>query len=372
MRVGRPTTPIELSDDERAELRSLARRKKIAADLSIRCRIVLMAADGARNTAIADAVGVSGQTVGKWRKRFADGGVAGLFDEPRPGAPRQHGDDKIEQLIATTLERTPPHATHWSTRMLAVHCGVSQSTVSRVWRAFRLQPHRHESFKLSKDPLFIEKVRDVVGLYLNPPDKALVLCVDEKSQVQALNRTQPLIPMRPGQAERGTHDYERHGTTTLFAALDTATGQVIGQCHRRHRSSEFQRFLNKIDKETPADLDVHLVLDNYATHKTPAIQRWLKRHPRFHLHFTPTSSSWLNQVERWFGHLTQRLLKRGVHLSVRQLEQDLQAYIGAHNQEAKPFAWVKSADDILESVARFCGYLQAEQGIIQRTYDSRH
>jgi len=364
MVMGRPTTPIDLDSDERDELESLWRKKKIASDLKTRARIILLANKGMKNSDIATEVGTSAQTVGKWRRRFAANGAAGLYDERRPGAPRQYGDDRIEEVIATTLEQTPKAATHWSTRSLAKHLGMSRETVGRVWRAFNLQPHRHETFKLSKDPLFIEKVRDVVGLYLNPPDRALVLCVDEKSQIQALNRTQPLIPMRPGQAERGTHDYERHGTSTLFAALDIASGKVIADCFQRHRAQEFQRFLNQINREVPPELDVHLVLDNYATHKTPSIQRWLKRHKRFTLHFVPTSSSWLNQVERWFGLLTQRLLKRGVHMSVAALEQDIMNYVEANNEEAKPFVWTKSADEILDSITRYCSRLQQEQGLL--------
>lgn len=364
MVMGRPTPSIHLTADERSELESLCRKKKIASDLKTRGRIVLLADDGWKNIEIAADVLVSVQTVGKWRRRYASNGIAGLYDEQRPGTPRQYGDDKIEEVIAVTLEQTPKDATHWSTRSLASHLGMSRETVGRVWRAFNLQPHRHETFKLSKDPLFIEKVRDVVGLYLNPPDRALVLCVDEKSQIQALNRTQPLIPMRPGQAERGTHDYERHGTSTLFAALDIASGKVIADCFQRHRAEEFQKFLNQINREVPAELDVHLVLDNYATHKTPAIQRWLKRNKRFTLHFVPTSSSWLNQVERWFGLLTQRLLKRGVHMSVSDLEKDIMAYVETNNESAKPFVWTKSSDDILASIARFCSHLQREQGLI--------
>jgi transposase len=362
--MGRPTTPIKLTSDERGELGELYRKKKIAADLKVRAQIILLANAGRNNTDIANQVGTSVQTVGKWRRRYAANGIAGLYDERRPGAPRRYGDDHIEEVIAVTLEQTPENATHWSTRSLANHLGMSRETIGRVWRAFNLQPHRHETFKLSKDPLFIEKVRDVVGLYLNPPDRALVLCVDEKSQIQALNRTQPLIPMRPGQAERGTHDYERHGTSTLFAALDIASGKVIADCFQRHRTEEFQKFLNQINREVPAELDVHLVLDNYATHKTPSIQRWLKRNTRFTLHFVPTSSSWLNQVERWFGLLTQRLLKRGVHMSVAQLERDIMNYVENNNDNAKPFVWTKSADQILESIARFCSRLRQEQGLL--------
>jgi transposase len=360
--VGRPSIAIHLSDSEQSELKKLSTQRKIAADLQTRAQIVLLAAQGMSNVAISKEVRLGAQTVGKWRKRFAADGTSGLYDEQRPGAPRKHGDDVIEAVIAKTLQEKPKGASHWSTRLLAANCELSKSTIARVWQAFRLQPHRQTTFKLSADPLFIEKVRDVVGIYLNPPDKAMVLCVDEKSQIQALNRTQPIIPMTPGQVEQGTHDYERHGTTTLFAALDIATGKVVGQCHQRHRAEEFKKFLNKIKRETPKDLDIHLVMDNYATHKTPMIQKWLKRNERFHFHFVPTSSSWLNQVERWFGILTQRLLKRSVHFSVAELEKDLRSFIDVNNENPKPFVWMKTADEILESIARFCCHLQAEQG----------
>jgi transposase len=301
-------------------------------------------------------------TVGKWRGRFIARRLDGLLDEPRPGAPRQITDAQVERVITLTLESTPWNATHWSTRLMAQRCGMSQSAVSRIWRAFALQPHRSETFKLSRDPLFIEKVRDIVGLYLDPPERALVLCVDEKAQIQALDRTQPLLPLRPGQIERRTHDYERHGTTSLFAALEMASGKVIGECHRRHRSVEFRRFLDTVDAATPAELDVHLVLDNYGTHKTSLIQRWLLRHPRYHLHFTPTGSSWINLVERWFATLTERQLRRGVHRSTRELEGALRHYLETYNQDPRPFVWTKTADEILATVARFC----------KRTSDSGH
>jgi transposase len=302
------------------------------------------------------------QTVGKWRSRFMARRLEGLLDEPRPGAPREISDAAVERVLTLTLESTPRDATHWSTRLMARRCGMSQSAVSRIWRAFALQPHRSETFKLSRDPLFVEKVRDIVGLYLNPPDRALVLCVDEKAQIQALNRTQPLLPMRPGQVERRTHDYQRHGTTSLFAALNVATGKVIGECHRRHRSVEFRKFLETVDAAVPQSMDVHLILDNYGTHKTLTIRRWLVRHPRYHVHFTPTSASWINLVERWFATLTERQLRRGVHRSTAELEAALRRYLAAHNQLAKPFVWTKTADAILESVARFC----------KRIYDSGH
>ena len=278
----------------------------------------------------------------------------GLLDEPRPGAPREISDAAVERVLTLTLESTPRDATHWSTRLMARRCGMSQSAVSRIWRAFALQPHRSETFKLSRDPLFVEKVRDIVGLYLNPPDRALVLCVDEKAPIQALDRTQPLLPMRPGQVERRTHDYQRHGTTSLFAALNVATGKVIGECHRRHRSVEFRKFLETVDAAVPQSMDVHLILDNYGTHKTLTIRRWWVRHPRYHVHFTPTSASWINLVERWFATLTEKQLRRGAHRSTAELEAALRRYLTVQNQGAKPFAWTKTADTILESVARSC------------------
>src|SRR2546428_9734134 len=286
--------------------------------------------------------------------RFLAARLDGVLDEPRPGAARRITDAQVEQMVTLTLEGKPRAATHWSTRAMAARCGLSQSTVSRVWRAFGLQPHRTEAFKLSKDPLFVEKVRDIVGLYLNPPDRALVLCADEKSQIQALDRTQPLLPMRPGMPELRTHDYRRHGTTSLFAALDVATGKVIGETHRRHSSVEFRGFLDRIEAEVPGDLDIHMVLDNYGTHKTPLIHRWLLRHPRFHLHFTPTYSSWINQVERWFAQLTEKQIRRGTHRSTRALEDAIRLYLATNNADPRPFVWVKTADEILASIARFC------------------
>jgi transposase len=330
------------------------RRRTTAQALALRARIVLACAEGRDNTDVAEEFGVTPQMVGKWRRRFLDRRCHGLLDEPRPGAPRRVGDTDVERVIVKTLESKPRDATHWSTRSMAQATGLSQSTISRIWRAFALQPHRSETFKLSADPLFVEKVRDVVGLYLNPPERALVLAVDEKSQIQALDRSQPLLPMRPGQAERRTHDYVRHGTTSLFAALDVASGRVIGQLHRRHRSVEFCKFLGTIDDNVPAALDVHLILDNYGTHKTPRIRRWLVRHPRFHLHFTPTGASWLNLVERWFALLTQKQIKRAAHRSTRELEAAIRQYLAIYNEDPKPFVWAKTADQILESVARFC------------------
>lgn len=354
MQTGRPIPPLSLSEAEREALQNWARRPKSAQALALRARIVLRCAEGVTNTEVAQQVGVRKATVGKWRQRFVDRRLDGLLDEPRPGAPRKITDADVERALATTLESTPKDATHWSTRSLAKQTGLSRSTVGRIWRAFSLQPHRSETFKLSKDPLFIEKVRDIVGLYLDPPDRALVLCVDEKSQIQALNRTQPLLPMRPGQLERRTHDYARHGTTSLFAALDVKTGTVIGECHRRHRSVEFRRFLDTIEQSVPSDLDVHLIVDNYGTHKTALIRRWLAKRSRFHVHFTPTSASWINLVERWFAALTDKQIRRGAHRSVRELESAIKQYLAVTNQYPKPFIWTKTADEILASVARFC------------------
>jgi transposase len=349
----RVAVKLELSEEERTVLERYVRRGTTAQRLSMRAKIILLCAEGRENQHVAKKLGTSALTVSKWRRRFAADRLDGLLDEPRPGAPRTITDDTVEATVVKTLESTPKGATHWSTRQLAKSVGISKSSVQRVWHAFGLKPHRTESFQLSKDPLLIEKVRDIVGLYMSPPDNALVLCVDEKSQIQALNRTQPLLPMRPGQAERRTHDYERHGTTTLFAALDTKTGKVIGECHARHRAIEFRKFLDRIDASVPSDLDVHLVVDNYATHKAPIIKAWLAKRPRFHVHFTPTHGSWLNQVERWFGLLTQRQIKRGAHKSVASLKAAIIEFLDAHNEEAKPFVWTKSADDILASIARF-------------------
>jgi len=362
MQRGRPVPILSLSTQEQETLLRWAGRRKTAQDLALRARIVLACAQGKSNTVVSRSLGLSQPTVGKWRGRFVGRRLDGLLDEPRPGAPREITDAEVERVITLTLESTPSHATHWSTRLLAQRCGMSQSAVSRIWRAFALQPHRSETFKLSRDPLFIEKVRDIVGLYLNPPERALVLCVDEKAQIQALDRTQPLLPMRPGQIERRTHDYERHGTTSLFAALEMASGRIIGECHRRHRAIEFRRFLDTVDAATPAELDVHVILDNYGTHKTASIQRWLLRRPRYHLHFTPTGSSWINLVERWFATLTERQLRRGTYRSTQELENALKHYVNTYNQDPKPFKWTKTADQILEALARFC----------KRTSDSGH
>lgn len=354
MAIGRPIPPLTLTDDERQSLERWARRPKTAQALAQRSRLVLACAGGKNNTTVATELRMAKATVGKWRARFVGRRLDGLLDEPRPGAPRKISDDQVERVLALTLEATPADATHWSTRSMAQQSGLGKSTINRIWRAFGLQPHRTETFKLSADPLFIEKVRDIVGLYLNPPDRALVLCVDEKTQIQALDRTRPLLPMRPGQVERRTHDYLRHGTTSLFAALDSRTGTVLGACHRRHRSAEFRKFLDTIDVAVPPNLDVHLIMDNYGTHKTALIQRWLAKRPRFQVHFTPTSASWLNLVERWFGLLTEKQIRRGAHTSIQALEEAIYHYLAVTNEHPKPFLWTKTADEILANVARFC------------------
>lgn len=354
MRTGRPLSPLQLRDEEHETLQQWARRPKTAQALAQRAKIILACAGGERNDVVASTVHVTRQTVGKWRSRFAEHRLDGLLDEPRPGAPRRITDARVQDVVTRTLESAPRDATHWSTRSMAKACEMSQSAISRIWRAFALQPHRTETFKLSRDPLFIDKVRDIVGLYMAPPDRALVLCVDEKSQIQALDRTQPILPMRPGQVERRTHDYTRHGTTSLFAALDIKTGHVIGRCHRRHRAIEFRKFLQGIEEAVPEVLDIHLILDNYGTHKTPLIHRWLAKRPRYHLHFTPTGASWLNLVERWFAALTEKQLRRGTFRSTRQLEMAIQRYLAIHNENPNPFIWTKTADEILASVARFC------------------
>jgi transposase len=345
---------IELSAAERSELESLARRRSTGQALAMRARIVLAAAEGLTNVRIAKQLGVFKSTAGRWRERFAEHRVDGLYDEPRPGAPRKIGDAAVAEVIRLTLETLPEGATHWSLRSMAKRTGYAPSTIHEVWKAFGLQPHRSETFKLSTDPLFVEKVRDIVGLYLAPPDRAVVLCVDEKSQIQALDRTQPLLPMRPGQAERHTHDYKRHGTLSLFAALDVAAGKVIGRCFPRHRAREFRRFLDTVEAQVPPDVDVHAIMDNAGSHKTALIRNWFAKRPRWHVHFTPTSASWINQVERFFGLLTDKALRRGVHRSTAELETAIGAYLDATNADPKPFRWTKSADDILAAVSRFC------------------
>jgi len=343
-----------LSDNERAQLQAWERRRSSAQALALRSRIVLAAAEGPNNTEIAGQLGIAVSSVRKWRNRFAEHRLDGLTDEPRPGRPRTISDEQVDEVITRTLETKPRNATHWSTRSMAAQVGLTQTAVSRIWRAFGLQPHRQDTFKLSKDPLFVDKIHDVVGLYLNPPERAVVLCVDEKSQIQALDRTAPILPMLPGVPERATHDYRRHGTSSLYAALNLTTGKVIGRLHARHRAIEFKQFLQAIDREVPAELDVHIVLDNSSTHKTPAIQRWLLAHPRFQLHFTPTSSSWLNLVERWFAELTSKLLKRGTHRSVTALNADIRAWIETWNDDPRPYVWTKTADQILDSIRRYC------------------
>jgi transposase len=354
--MGRELASLELSEAERAELSSLANRRNTAQALALRARIVLACAEGGRNKVIAARLGLDRQTVGKWRRRFLEHRLDGLRDEPRSGTPRTIEDARIEAVIVRTLETVPADATHWSSRSMARESGLSVSTVQRIWRAFGLQPHRLETFKLSTDPDFVAKVRDVVGLYVSPPEHAIVLCVDEKSQIQALDRSQPALPMRPGQPARRSHDYKRHGTTSLFAALDIATGKVIGQCFPRHRAAEFRKFLDEIEANVPKELDVHLVMDNYATHKTPLIRAWFAKRPRWHVHLTPTSSSWLNQVERFFALITDKKIRRGIYRSVADLKADIEAFIDQHNAQPKPFRWTKSADQILASIERFCLY----------------
>ena len=351
---------IELTAVERETLVGWARRRRSAAGLAQRSRIVLACAQGLTNTAVAERVGVSVPTVRRWRGRFAEQRLDGLLDEPRPGQPRKISDEQVEEVIVKTLETAPPDGgTHWSTRQMAAATGLNQTAVSRIWRAFSLQPHRVEHWKLSKDPLFVEKVRDIVGLYLDPPERAIVLCVDEKAQIQALDRSAPTLPLLPGTPARATHDYKRHGTSSLFAALNTTSGTVIRSLHARHRAIEFKKFLQKIDSEVPTDLDVHLILDNYSTHKTPAIKRWLAAHPRFHMHFTPTGASWINLVERWFGELTARKLRRGVHRSVAELNTDIENWVEHWNENPKPYVWTKPADEILDNLAGYCNTINA-------------
>jgi transposase len=345
---------LVLSADEASALQGWTRRRKTAQALALRARIVLRCAEGGSNSEIAAELGIQRATVAKWRSRFVADRLDGLLDEPRPGRPRTITDEQVEAVITATLESTPANATHWSTRSMAAESGLTQTAVTRIWNAFGLQPHRREAWKLSTDPLFVDKVKDVVGLYLAPPERAVVLCVDEKSQIQALNRTAPILPMLPGTPQRATHDYTRHGTSSLYAALDITTGKVIGRLHARHRAIEFKKFLIAIDKEVPADLAVHLVMDNVSTHKTPVIKRWLAAHPRFTVHFTPTSSSWLNLVERWFSELTTKKLQRASHTSVRTLNRDIRAWIETWNDDPRPYVWTKTADQILDSIARYC------------------
>ena len=362
MVMGRPATTITLTDNEREDLRALSRRSKTSQALALRARIVLLAARGLPTEDIAEQLQVASQTVSKWRKRYAERRLDGICDAPRSGRPRKISDHEIEQLVRTTLEKKPKGATHWSCRLLADELRIPVNRVHRVWKAFGLQPHRSETFTISTDPFFAEKVIDIVGLYLDPPANAVVLCVDEKSQIQALDRTQPLLPMLPGQTERRTHTYSRHGTTSLFAALDVATGEVLAQCHRRHRSQEFLKFLRKIDREVPKELDVHVVMDNYCTHKTAAVRNWFNRRPRFHAHYTPTYSSWLNLVERFFSLLTERQIRRGVHRTTRSLERAIEEFIATHNENPKPIRWTKTAEEIFQSLGR----------LLQRTFQTPH
>ncbi|MFI6079389.1 IS630 family transposase [Actinoplanes sp. NPDC051343] len=359
---GRPRAELVLSDEERMTLQRWSRRAKSAQALAMRCRIILACAGGMSNVEVAERVGVNRMTVGKWRSRFLTERLEGLLDEDRPGRPPSIALDRVEDVVVSTLEQTPRNATHWSRTSMAERSGLSKSTIGRIWRDFGLKPHRAETFKLSTDPLFVEKVVDVIGLYHHPPERAVVLCVDEKSQVQALDRSQPVLPMMPGMPERRTHDYVRNGITSLFAAFNIADGTVISELHRQHRAIEFKKFLAAIDKTVPAELEVHLICDNYGTHKTPAVRAWLARHPRFHVHFTPTGSSWINQVERWFGFLTDQKIRRGAHKSVQALEADIRAWIADWNSSPRPFIWTKTAEEILESLARFC----------QRIYGAPH
>jgi transposase len=354
MRTGRPTKPLDITVEERQKLELLARRPKSSQALAMRARIVLNCAGDLTNDKVAQKLNVTRPTVGKWRERFRLHRLEGLLDEPRPGAPRSITDDQVEAVVTTTLEAMPKQGTHWSTRLMAKQAGLSQTAIVRIWGAFGLQPHRTEGFKFSKDPQFVEKVRDIVGLYMNPPENALVLCVDEKSQVQALDRTQPILPLGPGIPARQSHDYERHGVTSLFTALNAKTGATIAACHRRHRHQEFLRFLNKIEASVPAGIAVHIVMDNYGTHKVARVRQWFTRHPRYQIHFTPTSASWLNLVERLFGEVTERCVRRGSHSAVTSLEKAMLSYLDERNKDPKPFIWTADADLILGKVQRLC------------------
>jgi transposase len=361
---GRPKPTLTLSDDEVQKLKSWASRPKSTQRIALRASIILACAEGLNNKDVAARLRVNTVTVGKWRQRFIENRLDGLVDEPRPGAPRSISDEKVEEVITKTLEEKPKASTHWSTRGMAKASGLSQSAIVRIWNAFGLKPHKSETFKISTDPFFVEKVRDIVGLYMSPPENAIVLSIDEKSQVQALDRTQPLLPMSPGQAERGTHDYVRNGTTSLFAALNVATGQVIGKCYRRHRQQEFLKFIKEVDAAIIREpgVEIHIVLDNYGTHKTPMVKRWFEKHPEYHLHFTPTSGSWLNQVERFFAEITQKQIRRGAFRNVSGLEKAIMEYLDNHNENPKPFSWTAGADLILNRV----------KGVCERTSNSGH
>ncbi|MCP4222436.1 MAG: IS630 family transposase [Actinomycetia bacterium] len=355
-RLGRPAVTVELTDEERAVLEGWCRRTTTAAGLARRARMVLLAADAHGNEEIAKTVGVTAKTVGKWRARFVERGLVGLCDEYRSGRPRTMSDERVEDVVVKTIETKPADgSTHWSTRTMATHVGLSQTSISKIWRTFGLQPHRVKHFKLSTDPNFIDKIHDVCGLYLNPPERAVVFCVDEKSGIQAIDRTQPSMPVLPHSPATATCDYIRNGTVDLFAALNVGTGEVITAIEKRHRTIEFRKFLNQIDAAVPEDLDVHLIADNLSTHKTPTIDRWLKAHPRFTIHFTPTSSSWLNLVERWFSELTTKMLQRSAHANTRQLSTDIIAWAESWNDNPRPYTWTKTADQILESIKQICG-----------------
>lgn len=356
MRTGRPTQNFTLTDFERQKLVLLATRPKTTQRDALRARIILRAADGEQNVSIARNLGISNQTVGKWRQRFAADRLGGLVDAPRPGQPRTISDQKVEEVVTKTLESKPAARTHWSTRSLAKESGISADSVRRIWKAFGLKPHLVKSFKLSTDPMFVEKVRDIVGLYLSPPENAIVLCVDEKSQTQALERSQPILPLRPGIPEAQTHDYIRHGTTSLFASLNILTGEVIGRCHARHRHQEFLKFLNTIEREFPEQegVEIHIVMDNYGTHKVDKVTQWLAKRPRFQIHFTPTGSSWINQIERWFAKITEECIRRGSFRSIKELEQAIAEYIAANNETPKPFVWTATAESIFEKIENVC------------------
>ena len=354
MPTGRPTKPLNLTAEEKEKLTLLARRPKSSQAFAMRARIVLGCDEGLSNSAVVEKLHITGATVCKWRERFRVNRIDGLLDEPRPGAPRSITDAQVEEVVTQTLESMPDNGTHWSTRLMAAQTGLSQNAIVRIWHAFGLQPHRVENFKFSKDPQFVEKVRDIVGLYLNPPDRAIVLCLDEKSQVQALNRTEPILPLAPGVPERQTHDYERHGVTSLFAAMDVASGVTISTCYRRHRHQEFLRYLNQIDADLPPGVEVHIVMDHYGTHKVAQVRNWFARHPRYHVHFTPTGGRWLNLVERLFAELTERCVRRGSHTTVKALEKAMLHYLDQRNEDPKPFIWTADADLIPSKVERLC------------------